>query len=269
MDEITDDFNPTQDRILTESEIQKLQMQDTRLVSDFQANKLEIEAKKHWDLFYKRNENRFFKDRHWVTREFFELAELSDEKRVLLEIGCGVGNFIFPLIEDNINFFVYACDLSSKAIDLVKSNKLYDETRVIAFQTDITTEHILSVVALNSVDIVSLIFVLSAIHPEKFTATVSNIYKVLKPGGIVLFRDYALYDLAQIRFKPGHKIAENFYMRQDGTRSYYFSRDKLAEIFTNCGFEVIFNNYVQRRTVNAKEGIDMERLFIQAKFKKT
>jgi hypothetical protein len=24
--------------------------------------------------------------------------------------------------------------------------------------------------------------------------------------------------MTQLRFKPGHKISENFYMRQDGTR---------------------------------------------------
>lgn len=51
-------------------------------------------------------------------------------------------------------------------------------------------------------------------------------------------------------------------------RSYYFSRDKLTEIFTKYGFEVLENNYVQRRTVNKKEGVDVPRLFLQAKLAK-
>ena len=89
-----------------------LKLQDSRKCDKFRAEKFQRETKRHWDLFYKRNETRFFKDRHWTTREFQELANNKDEKseKVLLEVGCGVGkdNFIiwtfkfekiyFPLI---------------------------------------------------------------------------------------------------------------------------------------------------------------------------
>ena len=38
----------------------------------------------------------------------------------MLEVGCGVGNFLFPLIEDDPNLFVYACDFSPRAVQFVK-----------------------------------------------------------------------------------------------------------------------------------------------------
>lgn len=47
-------------------------------MSDFKQQKLEKEAQKNWDLFYKRNSTNFFKDRHWTTREFEELRSCRE-----------------------------------------------------------------------------------------------------------------------------------------------------------------------------------------------
>ena len=70
-------------RILTEQEAEKLK-KDTKLVSDFQRSKLEAEAKRNWDLFYKRNQTHFFKDRHWITREFPELLKPEVFTRIFI-----------------------------------------------------------------------------------------------------------------------------------------------------------------------------------------
>lgn len=59
-------------RILSQEELDKLK-DDRVFVSEFKQQKLEKDAQKNWDLFYKRNTTNFFKDRHWTTREFEEL----------------------------------------------------------------------------------------------------------------------------------------------------------------------------------------------------
>ncbi|XP_067857000.1 tRNA N(3)-methylcytidine methyltransferase METTL6 isoform X2 [Heptranchias perlo] len=258
-------------RILTTEEADKL-IKDQSLVSDFKQQKLEKEAQKNWDLFYKRNSTNFFKDRHWTTREFEELKacrEFENQKLILLEAGCGVGNCLFPLLEDDLNVFIYACDFSPRAIEFVKQNRLYNAERCKAFQCDLTRDDLLENVPAASVDVVTLIFVLSAIHPDKMQLAVENIYKILKPGGCILFRDYGLYDHAMLRFKTGHKLGPNFYVRQDGTRSFFFSNEYMAQLLMAAGYEVLVNEYVFRETVNRKEGLCVPRVFLQCKFKKS
>lgn len=206
-------------KALTVEEEEKLKLQNSRLISAYQANKVNIESKKHWDLFYKRNDTRFFKDRHWTLREFKEILGTDiNQRNILLEVGCGVGNFIYPLIEEKLNMFIYACDLSSKAIELLKTNPIYSEAQVKAFQTDITTTNIFDEIPKETLDIVTLIFVLSAVDPSNHLKIARTLFALLKPKGYILLRDYGLYDMTQLRFKPGHKISDNFYMRQDGTR---------------------------------------------------
>lgn len=210
---------PAASKALTAEEEEKLKLQNSRLISAYQANKINIESKKHWDLFYKRNDTRFFKDRHWTLREFKEILGTDiNQRNILLEVGCGVGNFIYPLIEEKLNMFIYACDLSSKAIELLKTNPIYSEAQVKAFQTDITTTDIFDEIPKETLDIVTLIFVLSAVDPTNYLKIARTLFALLKPSGYILLRDYGLYDMTQLRFKPGHKISDNFYMRQDGTR---------------------------------------------------
>lgn len=48
---------------LTDEQKSALEKQNSRMVTEFQAKKLEAQASKNWNLFYKRNETRFFKDR--------------------------------------------------------------------------------------------------------------------------------------------------------------------------------------------------------------
>ena len=128
---------------LTEKQRAQLDKQNSRIVSEFEASKLEREAQRNWDLFYKRNETNFFKDRHWTTREFEEIlaeegvgcdgeGERGSEgrRKILLEVGCGVGNLVFPLIEQRLPLYFYCCDFSPRAVQFVKDNPLYHEVEL-------------------------------------------------------------------------------------------------------------------------------------------
>ncbi|XP_056261949.1 tRNA N(3)-methylcytidine methyltransferase METTL6 isoform X1 [Pseudoliparis swirei] len=241
------------------------------LLSDFKLMKLEKDAQKNWDLFYKRNTTNFFKDRHWTGREFEELKahrELRSRPLVLLEAGCGVGNCLFPLLERDPHLFVYACDFSPRAVEFVKGNPRYRPERCAAFQCDLTADALTDSVPPGAVDVVTLIFVLSAVHPDKMQRALLNISQVLRPGGVVLFRDYGLNDYAMQRFRARSKLGENLYVRQDGTRAYFFSKELLAELFSAAGLQAVANDYVLRETVNKKEGLSAARVFLQSKFTK-
>ncbi|CAI5485483.1 unnamed protein product [Closterium sp. Naga37s-1] len=120
----------------------------------------------------------------------------------------------------------------------------------------------------SQVDVVTMVFVLSAISPEKMPLAVANVATVLKPGGHVLVRDYAAGDLAQERLRrKEQRIADNFYVRGDGTRAYYFTEEALEALFAGAGMQCVNMGVCERTVTNRARQIDMHRRWIQAVFR--
>lgn len=191
----------------------------------------------------------------------------SSPGKVVLEVGCGAGNTIFPLVASYPNMFVYACDFSSQAIELVKSRADYNHNRVNAFVCDVENEDLCGTVKPNSVDVVTLIFMLSAVSPEKMPTILHNIKKVLKPKGYILVRDYAVGDYAQEELhKRNQMISDNFYVRGDGTYAFYFSEEYLSSIFARAGFNTAESDTYSREIHNRSHNITMHRRWIRATF---
>ncbi|XP_005402299.1 PREDICTED: methyltransferase-like protein 2A isoform X2 [Chinchilla lanigera] len=188
----------------------------------------------------------------------------------ILEVGCGVGNTVFPILQTNNDpgLFVYCCDFSSTAVELVQTNPEYDPARCFAFVHDLCDEDQRYPVPEDSVDVIVLIFVLSAIVPDKMQKAINRLSRLLKPGGLMLLRDYGRYDMAQLRFKKGQCLSGNFYVRGDGTRVYFFTQDELDTLFTSAGLEKVQNLADRRLQVNRGKQLTMYRVWIQCKYRK-
>lgn len=138
----------------------------------------------------------------------------------------------------------------------------------------------------GSVDVVVMVFIFSALEPAQWKQAVRNIFTLLKPGGEVLFRDYGRGDLAQVRFKKGRYLDENFYVRGDGTRVYFFEEDELRRIWSGeafedeneddavgmdeskIGFEIVNLATDRRMLVNRQRKLKMYRCWMQGRFRR-
>ena len=187
--------------------------------------------------------------------------------KLVLEIGAGAGNTAFPLLAENQNrdLKVHACDFSKKAVDVMRAQEAYDTKVMQADVWDVTGDELPPGLTEGSVDVAVMIFVFSALSPQEWTMAVDNVHRLLKPGGHVCFRDYGRGDLAQIRFRKGRYLEENFYVRGDGTRVYFFEEEELREIWGQK-FEIDALGVDNRMLVNRKDKKKMYRCWIQGRF---
>lgn len=170
----------------------------------------------------------------------------------------------------------------------MRENEAYDPKHIQADIWDVASEELPPGLSQGSVDVVLMIFIFSALSPSQWNQAVRNIYQILKPGGEVLFRDYGRGDLAQVRFKKGRYLQENFYIRGDGTRVYFFEKDELINIWTGRStqsmaarneaetsiddrsecFEIVDLGVDRRLLINRAKQLKMYRCWIQGRFRK-
>lgn len=267
--DITDKFIESADNLISSS---------TNCVPEYWKQKYEKENSRNWDKFYKQNQSNFFKDRHYLVEEFaLNSFSVSDSEPFhVVDMGCGVGNALLPLLHHFPNMTAKGFDCSTTAVNLLQ-RRLEDERfaeRCQVRQGDMTDAGTSYEDLYNTADVVLLLFVQSAIDPTHYERIKELAWNILKPNGILLFRDYGKYDMAQLRFEAasvrrGNRISDDFYVRGDGTRAKFFTEDELRSIYEGEGRftaeEIVVHN---KLFVNRKTGAEMKRIWIQGKWKK-
>mmetsp|Transcript_26622 Transcript_26622/g.37498 ORF Transcript_26622/g.37498 Transcript_26622/m.37498 type:complete len:379 (+) Transcript_26622:127-1263(+) len=251
--------------------------------------KLHYEASKNWNQFYRAHQTNFFNDRHYLPKAFPEEFPFDDgddssnvlsmNKKTVVEIGCGVGNAILPLLEQYPNWVVWGFDFSKVGIDLMVQDERFlraqRDNRAHGYVWDMTSRskegphkdcH-------GIADICLMLFCLSAVPPkdENMERAACHAAKVLKPGGILVFRDYGRYDQAQFKLGTSRNksLGNNFYVKHDGTMCYYFGLEDLERLFVGiAGLEIVELRYIRRVYKNRSKDETRRRVWVQARFRK-
>lgn len=211
----------------------------------------------------------------------------SKDHKVVLELGCGVGNSAFPLMRANLDLRVVAVDASPTAIECFTRNPEFDARRCFAFVADLgTCEGPLRKEAIGpengvddaSIDAVTGVFFFSALDPDAFGRVARECARVLKRGGLVLFRDYSKDDVkanaegvegssTRMSFEPGEKIDDAAFVRGDGTLAVYADERFVTRAFEDAGL-VGRCERVSHAVTNRKLGVTLTRHFVQGRFVK-
>ncbi|KAF8394306.1 hypothetical protein HHK36_020513 [Tetracentron sinense] len=265
-----------------------------------------------WKSFHNRHSTgRFFKERRYLLKEFPEL-HCCDEYSKVLEVGCGNGSTVLPILRGKESIIVYACDCSTEALERAKemidaSGGVSLKQRFHPFSCDFSRNGFPKWLACDScqksspqmqhdsfpdvienkgtglndlsslaedqcciggVDFVTLIFTLSAVQFHNMPTAIAECMSVLKPGGLLLFRDYGLYDMTMLRFEPNKRVGFREYIRADGTRSYFFCLKTVRDLFVGAGFTELELEYCCIKSVNRRSGKNMRRVWVHGKFQK-
>uniref|UniRef100_A0A803PZY1 Uncharacterized protein n=1 Tax=Cannabis sativa TaxID=3483 RepID=A0A803PZY1_CANSA len=85
-----------------------------------------------WKSFHIRHSSgKFFKERRYLLKEFPELVSCKENSKVL-EVGCGNGSTVLPILRGNENIIIYACDCSPEILERAKH--IVDDSNVVALR---------------------------------------------------------------------------------------------------------------------------------------
>uniref|UniRef100_A0A2C9VB00 tRNA N(3)-methylcytidine methyltransferase n=1 Tax=Manihot esculenta TaxID=3983 RepID=A0A2C9VB00_MANES len=245
---------------------------------------------KAWQMFHIRHSSgKFFKERRYLLKEFPELVSCDDFSKVL-EVGCGSGSSVIPILRiETLEKAKQIVDATDIILVQNRFKPFYCGFGFTGFPKWLLCDSCSLIPTLNQqecfssdgsyclkeggcciggVDFVTLIFTLSAVPFNRMPTAILECFFVLKPGGLLLFRDYGLYDMTMLRFEADKRVGFREYMRSDGTRSYFFSLETVRDLFVGAGFIELELEYCCVKSVNRRKERSMRRVWVHGKFQK-
>ena len=179
------------------------------------------EQRESWDRFYSENK------RPWRGVGKLPGLEVSEGDRAL-DIGCGNGKTASALIQAGVS--VTGIDFSPNAIHYCEQS-FGDRAKFITCDSSSLT------FPDSSFEIVTLVHVLELLDDKQLSDTVSEVSRVLVPGGKVLVRAFEVSDM-----RAGGSDSN---VRGNGISYRYFTEEQILSLFD--GFEVIHSDTVSEK----------------------
>ena len=220
-----------------------------------------------WEIFHSRHDQgKFFKLKRYLVAEFPDVLAMDTEETVLLDVGCGNGAALVPFLRVTDHLRAVAFDCSASAIKILRSfvEDTPNEERVQTHVCDLMSNPI--PLSDASVDVALLIFILSAVPVDRMPDVLSEVHRVLRPGSLLCFRDYGVYDLTHLRSTNEQWLGGKTFLRGDEkTMVTFFDLDMLRTLFVQCGFVVEELKYALVEVTNRKQARKWRRCFVHAK----
>ena len=238
-----------------------------------------------WETFHTTQGSKFFPRKRYVPLAFPEIGrEVKRKTGSVLALGCGTGSSILAILKYWDHIEVACFDVARKAVDIFLSRSKDEDlssrvlgTEIFDLASDTTEAAPPSIMSNVPFDTLTLIFVLSAIHPKHHIRALQRARSFGSKGNTLLcFRDYGLYDMTMLRSKHTQVVKSEddsdsgpprLFRRGDRTLRYFFSLEYVRHIFKTAGWKCVRLDYSRVVNKNRRTGQVLKRVFVTGVFR--